>query len=175
MSKIDVVVSGNGTAWVDNYDPSDGENVTLYCNPNEGETLDDVEAWDSGGHSIAMGVVPVQTFPWSDAFVAMTILVTFSSATPTPKIRINIDGDGSAYVDNEYPETGDTVTLFCDPQPRFRIDSIIAYDENGNIVPFEKVRQQSFIWEYQFLDIYITFKRKREKRMPIWMYPIFWR
>ena len=85
MSKIDVVVVGNGIAYVSNSDPVDGETVTLTCTPDTGETIDDVEAWDSSAHPVAFAPVPSQSFVWYDSTYggAMTIKVTFSGS-PTP-------------------------------------------------------------------------------------------
>ena len=80
MAQIDILVTGNGTAYVDNPTPNIGDTVTLYCDPATGETLLDVLAWDEGGHSIALAVTPVQSFTWN--FVAMTISVVFSGTTP---------------------------------------------------------------------------------------------
>lgn len=90
MAKIDVVVSGNGVAYVDDNNPSQGQSVTLTCIPDTGETLDDILAWDSGGHSIALYVQQSQTFTWDDAWISMTISVEFSGTTPptpTPTTR----------------------------------------------------------------------------------------
>lgn len=84
MAKIDVVVSGNGVAFVDDDNPSQGQTVTLTCEPDIGETLEDVLAWDSDGHSIALYVQQSQTFTWNDSWVAMTISVEFSGSTPPP-------------------------------------------------------------------------------------------
>ena len=85
MSKIDVVVFGNGIAYVSNSDPVDGETVTLTCEPDTGETIDDVEAWDSSAHPVAFAPVQSQSFVWYDSTYggAMTIKVTFSGS-PTP-------------------------------------------------------------------------------------------
>lgn len=80
MAKIDVLITGNGTAYVDNDDPNIGDIVTLYCDPVVGETLDDVIAWDEHGYSIALATVAVQSFTWN--YGAMTISVTFSGTTP---------------------------------------------------------------------------------------------
>lgn len=84
MSKIDVVVVGNGYAYVSNSDPVDGETVTLTCDPATGETIDDVEAWDSSAHPVAFAPVHTQSFVWYDSAYggAMTIKVTFSGSTP---------------------------------------------------------------------------------------------
>ena len=85
MSKIDVIVVGNGIAYVSNSDPVDGEIVTLTCTPDTGETIDDVEAWDSTSHPVAFAPVGSQDFVWYDSTYggALTIKVTFSGS-PTP-------------------------------------------------------------------------------------------
>ena len=84
MSKIDVVVVGNGYAYVSNSDPVDGETVTLTCDAATGETIDDVEAWDSSAHPVAFAPVQTQSFVWYDSTYggALTIKVTFSGSTP---------------------------------------------------------------------------------------------
>ena len=81
MSLIDVITTGNGVAWVDNPDPVQGDTVTLNAIPDTGETLDDIQAWDEHGYSIALYVQQVQQFTWN--YGSMTISVTFSG-TPTP-------------------------------------------------------------------------------------------
>lgn len=78
---ITVISTGNGIAYVSNSEPSIGETVTLYCEPDEGETLLDVYAVDLGGHSIALAVQLVQTFVYN--YDGMIITVEFSG-TPTP-------------------------------------------------------------------------------------------
>ena len=171
MSKIDIVVVGNGTATVSNYDPLDGEAVTLTCTPDSGETIIDIEAWDSTSHSIALGLVPVQTFTWSDAWVAMTIQVQFSNVT-LPKIHIIVNGDGTAYVSDDRPNTGDTVTLTCVPDPRRRLKSITAVDENGNPVPMLQQNIQTFTWNYMSMIITVDFEKRSLHRMPIYEYPL---
>lgn len=174
MAKIDVITIGNGTAYVSNYDPADGETVILTCIADTGETIDDVEAWDSSSHPVAFAPVPTQSFVWSDsAYGAMTIKVTFSQIT-SPKIDIIIDGDGTASVDNDRPDTGDTVTLICQPAPRRRIKSISAIDENGNNIPMLNDEIQTFTWNYQHMTITVEFVKKTMKRMPIWEYPVFY-
>lgn len=165
MPLITVNYTGGGTAWVDNPNPSAGETVTLYAEPFEGATLDDIEAVDGEGYSIALYVQEEQTFEWQ--YDTMTITVTFSP----PKIDITVIGDGAAWVSNDYPVTGDNVTLHCEPDPMKRIVSIVATDENGNIIPMRLKKEQTFIWLYQHLDIVITFGRAISHRMPIWMYP----
>ena len=167
MPKIEVTYTDGGTAWVDNPNPEIGEIVTLNAVPFSGGGIDDIEAWDDQGYPIALYVQEVQTFTWN--YVSMTIHVTF---TP-PKINIHIDGDGAAYVSNDFPSIGDNVTLHSDPDMGNRVKKIVGYDENGNVVTFRPIKEQEFIWNYQSLDIYITFGRRIPHRMPIEMYPIY--
>ena len=77
---ITVNYSGNGIAYVTDYDPAIGDIVTLYCIPAEGETLEDVYAVDLGGHSIALGVVQEQSFEYN--YDGMIITVEFSGTIP---------------------------------------------------------------------------------------------
>lgn len=82
MAKIDVIVEGNGYAYVDDDNPEPNQLVTLDGSPDAGETLDDILAWDSDGHSIALYAQLPQTFNWNAAWGAMTIKVVFTGSTP---------------------------------------------------------------------------------------------
>lgn len=167
MPKIEVIVSGYGTAYVNDPDPLTGEPVTLYCIPDEGESLEDIQAWEEHGYSVALPVQEEVTFTWN--YESMQIYVYFSS----PAITITIEGDGTATVSNDNPTTGEIVTLTCQPDSRRKIKSIVGYDENGNVVTFQNKTVQTFVWQYQTLEIIVTFKKVRTDRMPIWMYPLF--
>ena len=49
---------------------------------------------------------------------------------------------------------------------------LFEYDENGNMITFDPIPEQDFTWEYETLDIIVTFAKKGlPHRMPIWMYP----
>ena len=170
MPKIDINVVGYGVAPVSNYDPVDGETVVLDCIPDSGEILLDIEAWDSQGYSVALAVQLTQSFTWTDAYGSMTIKVTFS-----PRIRITINGEGRAWVSNENPVTGETVTLYARNELKSILSDIQAYDENGNPVYLATAYNQDFTWQYQTLDIIVTFVYYgggKKRHMPIWMYPI---
>lgn len=80
MSEIFVITSGNGVAWVDNAYPFDGDSVTLYAQPDLGETLDDVYAYESHGYGVAVGVG--QPFIYHDSWGDLTIYVIFSGGSP---------------------------------------------------------------------------------------------
>ena len=85
---ISVTYTGNGIAYVTNYDPDQGEIVTLYCLPAEGETLLDVYAIDLTGHSIALGVVEEQTITYN--YNGMKITVEFSGTSPVEPFKDHI-------------------------------------------------------------------------------------
>ena len=83
---IRVSSTGNGTAHVDNPQPADGENFTLYAIPASGETLEDITARDSHGYSIAMMVTQVYTYTYNETSWGnrIDISVEFSGTTPPP-------------------------------------------------------------------------------------------
>lgn len=86
MSDIYVTATGNGTAYVDNPTPNDGDVITLYAYSFPPDTLYDVVATDSQGYSIALSVVPVQQFVYQGSWGNMFIDVTFTGVTPPPPL-----------------------------------------------------------------------------------------
>lgn len=82
MSEIFVLTSGNGTAYVDNAYPLDGDTVTLYAYPDPGETLDDITARESHGYAVALSTTSMQSFTYRSVWNDLTIYVTFSGGTP---------------------------------------------------------------------------------------------
>ena len=90
MSKINVTYSGNGTAYISDVDPEPNQMVTLYAYPDQGATLDDIAATDSGGHSIALLVTQEQSFRYNADWGNMRIVVTFSGSGPTPPPSFNM-------------------------------------------------------------------------------------
>lgn len=80
---ITVVTIGNGTAYVSDANPSDGQTITVYAYPNTGESLDDLYAVDQDGHSIALLLQQVQPLTYRAAWGDVTITAEFSG-TPTP-------------------------------------------------------------------------------------------
>lgn len=87
MNEIFVTWTGDGTAYVDNYYPNEGDTITLTCIPDPHCTLDDILATDSHGYSIALYVTEIQTFTYHVALGNVTIDVTFSD---TPFIYKNL-------------------------------------------------------------------------------------
>lgn len=84
MSNIFVYSTGNGSAWVDNPTPVNGDIITLYAYANSPDVLYDINATDQDGHSIALPVTPVQMFSYQGSWGDMTIYVTFTGSPPPP-------------------------------------------------------------------------------------------
>ena len=82
MSKITLVVSGNGTAWVDDVDPEPNQVFTLYAYANPPDDLYDIRAQDENGYWIAMQVTPVAQYQYNAAWGNITIYVDFTGTTP---------------------------------------------------------------------------------------------
>ena len=56
MGQIFLNPLGNGNAYCDNYNPSNGQPFTIYCVPDPGEDLLEVRAFDSHDYSVAIDV-----------------------------------------------------------------------------------------------------------------------
>ena len=131
MSNIYVNVIGQGTAYVDNPTPNNGDVITIFAYANPGAQLLDLTMVDQNGHSIAINVTPVQMLAYDGSWGDCTITATFSHET----ITVNYTAGGYAYVSNPYPADGETVTLECIPDLQHEIVDIIATDQKGNIIP----------------------------------------
>ena len=85
-NSISVTATGNGTAYVDNPFPQDGEQFTLFAIPATGETLEDITATDTHGYYIAMSVVQQYTYTYNETSWGnhIDIYVEFSGETPVP-------------------------------------------------------------------------------------------
>ena len=91
MGQIIVSWSGNGTAYVDDTMPEPNQLVTLYCIPDQGATLDDIIAIDSGGHYIALDpTLTQQSFRYNSAWGTMQIGVQFSGGGPIPPTPVGV-------------------------------------------------------------------------------------
>ena len=158
MSNIYVNVIGNGTAWVDNPTPNNGDIITLYAYENTGAALLDITAVDYQGYSIALTTTNVQQFQYDASWQDMTITVTFSHDI----ITVNYTTGGYAYVSNTTPSDGETVTLECIPNFKYEIIDITATDENGNVIPLIIDIQQSFVYQASWgaVTIDVTFDMK---------------
>lgn len=86
QNNINVTTIGNGTAYVSNSHPQDGQSFTLYANAGAGDALIDITARDSHGYSIAMVVSPSYTYTYDETNWGnyIDITVEFSGTPPIP-------------------------------------------------------------------------------------------
>lgn len=68
-------------------------------------------------------------------------------------VMVNVTGNGSAYVDNPYPNPGETVTLYAHPNAPDTLDDITAMDEWGYSIALATVEVQSFTYQAAYGDI----------------------
>ena len=75
---------GGGTATVDNPNPNNGERFTIYCIPYLGYQLDDVRAFDSYDHPVAIVVGTTISMVFDDAWGNLYVDIYFTGSGPTP-------------------------------------------------------------------------------------------
>ena len=81
---ISVNITGNGSAYVTNPTPADGDSFTLYAIPASGETLVDITARDSHGYSIAMVVAQSYTYTYDETNWGNNIIISVEFTGQTP-------------------------------------------------------------------------------------------
>ena len=152
MSNIFVNVIGNGSAWVDNPNPNNGDIITLYAYEDAGAALLDITAVDYQGYSIALATTNEQQFQYDASWQDMTITVTFSHDI----ITVNANGSGIAYVDNINPDNGDMVTLYATPVGRkYMLIGIECYDSSFNLIWTATTETTQFVYDSSWGDITI--------------------
>lgn len=151
MSNIDVVVTGNGTAYVDNPNPVNGDIITIYAYADPGAQLLDILMWDQNGYSIAIAVQQIQQIVYDDTWGDCTIYATFSHDI----ITVNTDGNGYAYVSNVTPADGETVTLYSTPNNHYVVLEIICSDSNQQVLWTAQGDTVSFTYDANWGDITI--------------------
>lgn len=166
MSNIYVNVTGNGTGWVDNPTPNNGDIITIYAYANTGATLIDVTMQSQYGYYIAVSVVPVQQIAYDSSWGDCTIDITCSADI----ITLNSNGNGWASVDNLNPDNGDSVRLSCTPGgSHYQVVDIIVTDANGNMWQLPPVDDQYFTYDSSWgditIDVYFDLK---------WLYNNIW-
>lgn len=80
MSNITVISVGDGSAYVDNPHPLNGEIFTLYCEPIPMGNLDDIQATDSHGYYIALPVQTPLPITYQSTWGDVEILVIFKDS-----------------------------------------------------------------------------------------------
>lgn len=85
MAKVFVKSFGNGYCWVNNEAPTQGEAITIYCEPYIGEDLEEVQAWTSYDESIALTPQATQqTIYYQSTWRNVYIEAYFTGSTPDP-------------------------------------------------------------------------------------------
>ena len=85
MAQVFVNPQGNGTCYVDNEAPTQGETITIYCVPYDDAELLEVQAWTSYDESIALSPQALeQTITYNSAWRNVYIDAYFTGSTPTP-------------------------------------------------------------------------------------------
>ena len=166
MSNIYVNVIGNGTGYVDNPNPNNGDIITIYAYVTPPATLLDITMVDQNGYSIAVSVTPVQQIQYDSSWGDCTIDIKFSSDI----ITVYSNGNGYAYVNNINPYNGDTVYLYSVPAGRkYMVVGITCTDENGNVIWTATSETVSFTYDSSWglitIDVYFDMK---------WLYKNLW-
>ena len=152
MNNIYVNVIGNGTGWVDNPNPNNGDIITIYAYLTPPASLIDITMQSEYGYYIAVSVTPVQQIQYDSSWGDCTITITFSHDI----ITVNANGSGIAYVDNPNPNNGDTVTLTANPVGRkYMLIGIECYDDNFNLIWTATTETTQFIYDSSWGDITI--------------------
>ena len=152
MSNIYVNVIGNGTGYVDNPNPNNGDIITIYAYLTPPASLIDITMQSEYGYYIAVSVTPVQQIQYDSSWGDCTITITFSHDI----ITVNANGSGIAYVDNPNPDNGDTVTLYATPVGRkYALIGIECYDSNFNLIWTATTETTQFVYDSSWGDITI--------------------
>lgn len=165
MSNVYIDQSGNGSCYVDNYYPENGDVITIYAYPDSGADLLDLYCYSEYGYSIAIGVMEEQQLTYDSTWGNITITATFSS----DKITVDSSGNGSAAVDDNNPSDGQAVVLTCIPDRKYTVSSIICTDSNGNVLWTSTDLVVSFTYSDSWgaINIYVTFDLK-------WIFKNLW-
>lgn len=151
MSNIYVNVIGNGSAWVDNPSPSNGDIITLFAYEDSGAYLIDITARDENGYAVALATTNVQQFQYDSSWGNLTITVKFSHDI----ITVNSNGNGYAYVNIPNPNNGEDVTLYSVPDRKYEVFEIICSDSNGYVLWTTQSEQYTFTYDSSWGDITI--------------------
>ena len=152
MSNIYVNVIGNGTGYVDNPNPNNGDIITIYAYLTPAASLLYITMQSEYGYYIAVDTTPVQQIQYDSSWGDCTITITFSHDI----ITVNANGSGVAYVDNPNPDNGDTVTLYANPVGRkYALIGIECYDSNFNLIWTATTETTQFVYDSSWGDITI--------------------
>ena len=85
MARVYVQSFGAGYTYVDNDAPTSGEAITIFCIPDPGSQLEEVQAWTSYDEAIALDPLdPQQTIYYNPAWRNVYIEAYYTGSTPEP-------------------------------------------------------------------------------------------
>jgi len=85
MGKIFITIYGNGNCYAAPSTVTNLEEFTLYAQPFEGETLDNLLMWNSYEEPIAISVVEEQTITYRTEWKNVYVTAYFSGAVDPPE------------------------------------------------------------------------------------------
>lgn len=151
MSSIYVNTIGNGSAWVDNPNPENGDIITIFAYADDGAQLLDLTMQDQNGAYIAIFVQPSQQLQYDGSWGDCTITATFSHDI----ITLHDNGNGYSYVSNLNPSDGETVYLTSVPDRKYMVFEIICSDSGGTVLWTAQAEELEFIYDASWGDITI--------------------
>lgn len=85
MARVFVQSFGDGYCWVDNDAPTQGETITIHCEPYPPSDLEEVQAWTSFDEAIAIDPLSMeQTITYQSAWRNVYIEAYFTGSSPSP-------------------------------------------------------------------------------------------
>lgn len=165
MSNVYIESYGNGSCYVDNYNPENGDIITIYAIPDTDNELLDMYCESEYGYSIAISIAQEQRLTYDSTWGDITIYATFSRDI----VVVDYGENGSAYVDNYNPSNGQTVTLVCEPDRKYLVSSIICTNLEGTELWTSTDPITTFIYDASWgdINIYIIFDLK-------WIFKNLW-
>ena len=153
MSNVYINQSGRGSCYVDNYNPQNGDVITIYADADTGAQILDMYCTSEYGYGIAIGISPVQTLTYDSSWGDITITAEFTRDIIT--ITTGGSGIGTGTCSNYNPVNGETVDLDCIPDRKSYLFDIVAYDQYDNPIQLQVTNHQSFVYDSSWGNITI--------------------
>jgi hypothetical protein len=153
MSNVYIRQSGRGSCYVDNYNPQNGDVITIYADADTGAQILDMYCTSEYGYGIAISITQVQTLTYDSSWGDITITAKFTGDIIT--LATGGTGLGSVSCSNYNPSNGETVYLDCVPDRKSYLFDIVSYDENFNPIQIPVAEHQSFVYDASWGDVTI--------------------
>lgn len=72
------------------------------------------------------------------------------------EVFINTSGNGVCYVDNSYPNDGESITIYATPDAGETLDDLYAQDANGYFIALAVSEEQTIRYRAAWGDVTIT-------------------